>query len=63
MASRKKTTKKCAAKKTTRKAGNVFAIASKDKTYRAAKKRANAAVKKAASAYKAAIKKAKFKRK
>jgi hypothetical protein len=38
-------------------------LASKDKTYRAAKKRAAVAVKKAASAYKAAIKKAKSKRK
>jgi hypothetical protein len=38
-------------------------MASKDKTYRAAKKRAKDAVKKAATAYKAAIKKAKSKRK
>lgn len=74
MATKKKTGRK-AAKKTAKKKlkltrvsktysiGNIFSLASKDKTYKAAKKRANAAVKKASVAYKAAVKKAKSKRK
>jgi len=43
--------------------GNIFKVASKDKSYKAAKKRANQAVKKTSAAYKAAVKKAKSKRK
>lgn len=65
MATKKRTTKKRAAKKSKKTVGflNIFKAASKDKTYIAAKKRAKEAVKKAATAYKAAIKKEKSKRK
>jgi hypothetical protein len=60
----KKTARK-AAKKSKKTVGfiNIFKSASKDKTYVAAKKRAKDAVKKAAVAYKNAIKKEKAKRK
>jgi hypothetical protein len=61
MATKKRAKK--TARKTTRKAGSIFKIASRDKSYVAAKKRAAIAVKKSSAAYKAAIKKAKSKRK
>jgi len=54
--SKKSARKKVAAKKTTK---NVFSIAAKNKSYKAAKKRAELAMKKASMLYKAAVKKAK----
>ena len=50
-------------RKTPKKAGSIFKMAAADKAYKAAKKKANQAVKKASAAYKAAVKKAKSKRK
>ena len=50
-------------RKTTKKAGSICKMAAADKAYKAAKKKANQAVKKASAAYKAAVKKAKSKRK
>jgi hypothetical protein len=63
MATRKRAKKK--GRKTARKrsGGNIMLKASRDKTYRAAKKRAAAAVKKAGMAYRAAVKRAKKARK
>ena len=58
--------KKKAAKKAVKRkkpVKNIFAEAAKSKTYKAAKKKAAEYLKKAASAYKAAIKKAKSSRK
>lgn len=66
MAYKKKTTRKTARKKTAAKKSKkrvgfvgVFKTASKDKKYKAAKKRATEAVKAAAKAWKDAVKKAK----
>jgi len=65
----KKRAKKKPARKSTRKPVSIFAAASKDRSYKAAKKRvvkaraaAKKAAKKAAVAYKAAIRKAKSKK-
>ena len=55
--SKKSARKKVAAKKTTKR--NVFSIAAKNKSYKAAKKRAELAMKKASMLFKAAVKKAK----
>lgn len=58
---RKKTARKKTAKKSRKRVGGLgtFAAAARDKKYKAAKKRAVDAVKKAAKAWKDAVKKAK----
>lgn len=62
MAARKKTTRKTAAKKRSRKPVNGLLAASRDKKYKAAKKKAVEYAKKAARAWKDAVKKTKTKK-
>lgn len=62
MATRKKTAKKKVAKKGTKKPINGLVAASRDKKYKAAKKKASEYAKKAARAWKEAVKKTKLKK-